>query len=218
MATLLDNRTQSNVYAPDVEAEKHNALIRERYERLRMTEETQLHESFTEAEREKAYAQYAAPRASVLAPERPVEVSAPVTETPSFAHTRVESPLFTTETLERTISEGRAEAAAPVLDTYATAHGEVYDVPAPVYHSEAYSLSRLAKGVLAAFGATVVVMLSIIGLNTRNIQKKNVKLRQLEDKRAELESRDVELENRIEEATSFERVSEWAAQNGYVFD
>ena len=227
MATLLDNKPESTVYAPADEAAKHNALIKERYEKLRSTEETQLYESFTEAEREKAYAQYVTPRASaVLAPERPAEVFKPVESEPVFTHTRVDSPLFTTETLERTLFEGREEAAAeapaPVTDMQATvqpsAFEAVYEMPAPVYRSEEYSLSKMAIGAIAAFGAVVVAMLSVICLNTQNIHKKNLKIRRLEEQRAELESRDRELDERIKEATSFEHVSEWAKNNGFIVD
>lgn len=226
MATLLDNKHESTTYAPADAAAKHNALIKERYEKLRSTEETQLYESFTEAEREKAYAQYAAPRASaVLAPERPAEVFKPVDNEPVFTHTRVDSPLFTAETLERTLFEGREEAAeapAPVADMQATAQSNafeaIYEMPASVYRSEEYSLNKAAKGALAAFGAVVVAMLSVVCLNTQNIHKKNLKLRRLEEQRAELESRDKDLDERIKEATSFDHVSEWAKNNGFIVD
>ena len=69
MATVFENRPAPAYTPPQEDAALHNALIKERYEKLKNAEATQLAESISEAER----APYAAPRAaaSVLAPERP---------------------------------------------------------------------------------------------------------------------------------------------------
>ena len=109
MATVFENRPAPAYTPPQEDAALHNALIKERYEKLKNAEATQLAESISEAER----APYAAPRAaaSVLAPERPEKTApaftAPVPErTPlgnEVVHTKVDSPLFTPETLDRTI-------------------------------------------------------------------------------------------------------------------
>ena len=121
MATIFDNRTET-AYTPvrEDEATIHNAIIKEKYRQLlQSAEEDQLSESFSRAERSSSA------RASVLSPERP---SAPERVEPSFqpapfrpeapaeehvtVHTRVDSPLFTPEMLERTMRGGEA----PVSD------------------------------------------------------------------------------------------------------
>lgn len=79
MATVFENRPAPAYTPPQEDAALHNALIKERYEKLKNAEATQLAESISEAER----APYAAPRAaaSVLAPERP-EKTAPAFTAP----------------------------------------------------------------------------------------------------------------------------------------
>ena len=221
MATLFDYKKD----AVDAAA-KHNAGIKERYEELKRMQESQLNESFNEAERERAYNTYMTPRASanVLAPERPqekVERPAPVTA-PTPTHTRVDSPLFTTEKLDKTLAGVKEvyETPAPIIQAQpqAKAATNLYEEQTPNFRQEEYSLSGLAKGIVAAFAALVVVMLSVICFNTHNLQAKNVKLRRLQEERAELEMKDEELDRRIQDATSFETVSEWAAQNGFIVD
>ena len=71
MATVFENRPAPVSVPPEEEAALHNARIKERYEKLRNAEATQLSESFSEAER----SAYTAPKASAptLAPERPRE-------------------------------------------------------------------------------------------------------------------------------------------------
>lgn len=205
MATALENRTQESIGVAQREAELHNQRIKERYERLMSTEEDQLNESFSES---KAFS--SARASSVLSPERPAEAEK------TYTRTRVDSPLFTTETLERTLAESKAEqASAPVVQEVAIAPVSVVSTKTNV---AAYSVSAFAKAVIAGFAVLVCVMLCIIGINSETIRRKNVKIRRLEDKRQELEEESEDILSRIEEVRSFEFIKTWAEANGFVFE
>ena len=85
MATLLNEQKMNVPTAPDRAAELHNAQISENYRLLKDAVERQI-ATFDFEEQ---------PRASVMAPERPVEREV---ETPQYSHERVSSSLFTTDT------------------------------------------------------------------------------------------------------------------------
>lgn len=238
MATAYETRVQTE-YTPvrRDEASVHNAQIKERYrELLQNTEESQLSE-LSRAE--------TSVRASVLAPERPVSpafepVSAPFVSAPEehvTVHTRVSSPLFTPETLDRTIRESgmeemfrapeeavsseaalssAASVAEPVFGNAGVAEMPVAAVNVGETVRESYGLSAFAVKALAAFGATVVLLLSVIGINSRVIAQKTNQLRSLEQRRERLAEETAELEARIEEATSYEKVLEFVQENGMV--
>ena len=195
MATIFDNRTET-AYTPvrEDEATIHNANIKEKYRQLlQSAEEDQLSESFSRAERSSSA------RASVLSPERP---SAPERVSPSFqpapfrpeapaeehvtVHTRVDSPLFTPEMLERTMRGGEApvsdfggaaEMYAPAAEMYAAEMPAavpmapaVAEMPVAAVNAEAaeesYGLSAFAIRMIAAFAAAVVMLLTVIGINS----------------------------------------------------
>lgn len=207
MATVLENRANT----AEKEAELHNRLIKERYERLLKAEEDQLNESFLKAENENVVR-----GSATLAPERPVErpVEPPVerpTETPTFSHERIQSSLFTTETLDRQIAAEQRfaqEVAAPVVRTQVVEREK----------TENYVFSNTAKAVAAVFAAVVIVLLAIIGINSRVIENKRIKIRRLEDKRQELIEKEEDLQAQTDEMTSFEYVKQWAERNGFVFN
>lgn len=197
MSTVLEERTNT----AEREAEKHNSLIKERYEQLLSAEEAQLNESlsavFTPVQNT-----VATPTYTPTAPTAPVHAPA-----------KEYSSLFTTETLERTIAaEKEAQrvefTAAPVQR--AAAVQKVEEV--------SYVFSNFAKAVAAAFVALVVIMLTVITINSRIIERNNVKIRRLEDKRQELQEESEAISSRMQEITSEEYVKNWAEANGFVFD
>lgn len=239
MATVFENRPAPAYTPPQEDAALHNALIKERYEKLKNAEATQLAESISEAER----APYAAPRAaaSVLAPERPEKTApaftAPVPErTPlgnEVVHTKVDSPLFTPETLDRTIrredydfapSETPDVSAADLLAASVQTAGGAAVAEMPVtavnvgVREESYGFSRFAKMVMAAFAALVIVMLTVICINTQVISSKSAQLRRLETQRQALVEENAALEGRIEEAKSPEKILEYAQEHGMILD
>ena len=205
MATLLNTQKMNSATAPnleDREAELHNAQIRERYRLLKDAEERQFAESF---EREQTV------RASVIAPERPATVETP-SAPPAFAHERVESPLFTTETLDRAI---RNNAPAAPMTPYAPVEIQPTSVEA-VAEETVFGLSSFAKTIAAVFCAVIVTMLTMICINTQIINEKAAKLAELEKQQRTLIQRSAKLQDQLEEATSDETIEEFALKYGLV--
>lgn len=243
MATVFENRPAPVYTPPEEEAALHNARIKERYEQLRNAEATQLAESISEAER----APYAATRASAptLAPERPERTAsypaAPATEgaprTAEYVHTKVNSPLFTPETLDRTIQENYYDfaptqtPAAPVIpvqtaDMPAAGELSVAQMPAAAAATasvdaavkESYGLNAFAVKMIAAFAALVFTLLTIIGINSYVIRQKTMRLNQLEQRKERLVEQRSELEKDILEAQSYEKILEFVREHGMILD
>ncbi len=197
----------------NAEAQKHNAQIRERYNRLLSAEADQLaSETYAQTPVQEV-------RASVLAPEAPAYVS-PITEnTPvleqepqvtEFVREEVASAVFTTEKFDNLQQFGNANVAEAIAPTYV----------APVFQSataaavevEHYSLSAFAKKVIAGVGAAMIAMVSLIGVNTQIINNKKMQLRRLEQRQSELVNENARLQEEIEIATSEETIRAWAQQ------
>ena len=83
---------------------------------------------------------------------------------------------------------------------------------------ESYGFSRFAKMVMAAFAALVIVMLTVICINTQVISSKSAQLRRLETERQALVEENAALEGRIEEAKSPEKILEYAQEHGMILD
>ncbi len=200
----------------EVEAQKHNAQIRERYNRLLSAEADQLaSETYAQTPVQEV-------RASVLAPEAPTYVSPVTADTPvleqvpqvtEFVREQVTSSVFTTEKFERlqennpVMNSAVAEViaptyVAPVFQSAATAAMEM----------EQYSLSAFAKKVIAGVGAAVIAMVSLIGINTQVINNKKAELRQLRSRQQELENNNASIQEEIELATSEDTIRAWAEQ------
>lgn len=229
MTTLWETQTLDDLQAE--EARKHNAMIRERYRLLQNAEEAQLEKTFAEAELQKRAEQFTAPAAPVApvasaAPEAP---AAPVVKTQERAVplTAQQKDLFTADTFRRVVS-GAAEAQAAVqTPVQAPAFCPVY-VPGEAKEQvkaveksaekalESYSLTNAAKAVIAAVAAFVVLLIALIGVNTRILNAKGAELTMLEEKKAELVEQSRELANRIEKATSEETIAAWAQANGWT--
>ena len=196
MEQLLERTMQVSVN--EQEAQQHNAQINERYRKLLSAENDQFSEQT-----------YAAPVAStVIAPtvdETPVMEQAPqVTE---FVRERVAAPIFTTEKFE--MLQGTAVRPAPVF--------------APVFEQKAknvaaveaqYSLTPLAKVVMAVFTMIVIAMLTMICINTRLIENKSIRIKNLEKQREELMERNEEIQQRIAAARDPETIREYAESHG----
>ena len=208
MTTLWETQTLDDLQAE--EARKHNAMIRERYRLLQNAEEAQLEKTFAEAEQQKRAEQFTAPAAPVepVVPAVPEAPAAPVVKTQERAVplTAQQKDLFTADTFRRVVS-GAAEAQAAVQTP----------VQAPAEKAlESYSLTNAAKAVIAAVAAFVVLLIALIGVNTRILNAKGAELTMLEEKKAELVEQSRELANRIEKATSEETIAAWAQANGWT--
>lgn len=229
MTTLWETQTLDDLQAE--EARKHNAMIRERYRLLQNAEEAQLEKTFAEAEQQKRAEQFNAPAAPVapVVPAAPEAPAAPVVKTQERAVplTAQQKDLFTADTFRRVVS-GAAEAQAAVqTPVQAPAFRPVY-VPGEAKEQvkaveksaekalESYSLTNAAKAVIAAVAAFVVLLIALIGVNTRILNAKGAELTMLEEKKAELVEQSRELANRIEKATSEETIAAWAQANGWT--
>ncbi len=210
MATLLENQTIENKIA-DKAAELHNAQIKERYRRLQDAEADQFAaETYVQ---EHAQTNYAV-RASVLAPEAPAVEQVPqVTE---FVHTRIDSHVFTTEKFEQAELQ-TIQAQAPVA-TYIPVEMPVQTPTTAVAVSQEtqYSLSRFAKTVMAAFAAVVIVMLTLICVNSQIIRQKTARIATLETQKQELIEGNAEIQRRIQAAQSDEAIEEYALSQGMI--
>lgn len=189
------------------EAVQHNTQIKERFDQLLYTEENQINESLAETESWALKARTYGAYDSTIAPERPAQT---VTEVPT--RTRVDSPIFTPETLDRTIERTnmtQETEVAPVQEIQET-------VKATKEHS--FSLSLAAKIAIGVFAGIVAVIVTVIGSNSAKIEAKKGTIKALEERRNELLVQNSELEQMIENSKSAEAISAWALANGYVHD
>ena len=206
MATLLENE-RLHTATVDKAAELHNAQIKERYRRLQDAEADQFAE---ETVTETNVTDYSV-RAFVATPVAPVQEQVPqVTE---FVRERIDSPVFTTEKFERL----QATETKTIAHTAPLEFPVQTVAPAAVSNQETqYSLSRLAKTVMAAFAALVVLMLTLICVNTNLISQKAAYLRSLETQRQELVELHADIQARIQQATSDEAIEEYAKSQGMI--
>ena len=194
-----------------LEAQRHNAQISERYRRLQSAVADQF-----------ASETYAQPvQASVSTLERTVEETPVVEQTPQtteFVRENVASSVFTAERYNSAeIGNEATMSVTAVAPTYV----------APVVHQAPttavevgtqthYSLSPLAKVVMSAFAVVVVGMMSLIGVNSNVISQKKIKIKNLEKQREQLMDQHEEIQRRIEIAQSEETILQWAQEEGMV--
>ncbi|MBQ9714385.1 MAG: hypothetical protein IJV83_03580 [Clostridia bacterium] len=201
---LVCENQKTRISNAEIEAQKHNAQIKERYNKLLSAEADQFaSETYAQAPVQEV-------RASVIAPEAPVytsSVDAPVLEqapqVTEFVREQVTASVFTAEKFER-LQDFQAEIAptyvAPVLQTASAAAVE----------EEQYSLSSFAKKIIAGVGAAIVVMTALIGVNSGIIRGQKVKLRNLQQRQQELVNENEEIQRNIQIATSEETIRSWA--------
>jgi cell division protein FtsL len=79
-----------------------------------------------------------------------------------------------------------------------------------------YSLTQFAKMVIAAFAAAVIVMLSLICVNTQLIRQKTVEYDALQMQSEQLQAEYAQLQARIQQATSPETIAEYALSQGMI--
>lgn len=207
MATLMETQTMKNLTV-EKEAELHNAQINERYKRLQNAEADQFAEETEDIRSESAYSV----RASVLTPEAPVvENTATFEQIPQVTEfVREKAPVFTTEKFNHI-----AETTAPVA-IQAHVSIPVQEPVTAVAKQAEYSLTAMAKAIMATFVAVVIMMLTLICINTQTIERKSIQLKNLEKQREELVEQNEELQRRIEIAQSEETIREYALSQGMI--
>ena len=208
MNTVLDRNTVETT-----EKERHNAMISERYRRLLNAVDDQHSTEMPTFERESAYA----PAYTVDAPAYvPVDNTPAVEQVPevtAYTPSALAASVFTAEKFDRMAGYRERESFTPTF----VAPAEPKTVVKPAVAVEAsYSLSALAKAALAAFTATVVILLCFIGANTQTIQRKSVRLKNLEEKKQELMERNEEIQRHIAELQTEESIIERATEAGLL--
>ncbi len=223
MTTLWETQTLDSLQAE--EARRHNEQIRQKYLQLQNAEEAQLSHVFENAEQQTRTEEFNAPAAPVsampAAPVAPVQTA----QAKTVSLTEQQKDLFTADTFRRMVS-GAAKAQAPVQESVQAPVYRPVFTPAPEKTQEtvkqaeksleSYSLTNAAKAVIAAVAAFVVLLITLIGINTRILNAKGAELSALEAKRAELAEQSRELAERIENATSEETIAAWAQANGWA--
>ena len=118
------------------------------------------------------------------------------------------SALFTTQKFEA-VKAYEAANVAPVEFVEPVKAAEV----AVEAH---YSLTPLAKIVMAVFTFVIVAMLTMICVNTQIIRQKKIQLKNLEEKKDQLVEQSEEIQRRIEAAKSEEAILKYAEANGLL--
>ena len=204
-------RERQTIELTNEQAEQHNAQISERYRLLQNAENSQF--------AQEQPTQSVQPELTV---EMPTFVAHEVCETPvveqtpqvtDFVRERITSPVFTAEKFERTVDFQESAATAvtplvtPVIQSIVEEHTEV---------AAHYSLSALAKVVMAIFAAIVIALISLIAYNSQVIDRKMIKIQNLESKREQLLDQQEEIQSRIAMAQSEESILQWAQSQGMV--
>lgn len=199
MATQLENKTPNTTSANQAEL-LHNSQISENYRLLRDVQTRQLET----IEQERASLQS---NANVLTRE--------FVRSNELPRERIHSELFTTETLDRAIRNN--VAVEPVERRVEPVQPEVV-VAESVASEEVAVLSSFAKTVAAVFATVIVMMLTIICINTQIINQKATYLSELEQKKQELVVKELDLQEKIARKTSKKAIEEFAEKYGMVKD
>ncbi len=200
MSTLMSNR-------PDNEEKIHNSQIKERFKKLQNIEAEQFPPFNNEP-------MNVGSGSVTLTPERiVVDKTAQAQRMTEYTRKAEDMSLFTADTLDRTIENTVVDAPINVVSENPVV------TPAnvtAVKEREEYGLTPLAMWALAAFATLVVLLLTVIGINSSIIAQKRMRIEKLEEKRQELLDERAELQARIDNATSEETIRNFAMENGWV--
>ena len=201
MSTLLERKTVTT------EEERHNAMISERYRKLLNAIDDQ-YSSETPVATQNAYAPVYTQEAPAYVDNTPTMEQVPqVTE---YVPSQVAASVFTAEKLDR------MEAVEEFVSTPVVNEAPKTVVKAATAAQVSYSLTPLAKIVLAAFTVLVTVMLTFIGINSQIIQHKTLRLKNLEEKKHELMERNEEIQRYIAELQTEESIVQRATEAGLI--
>lgn len=201
MNTLLDRRTQE-----DQDRELHNAMIAERYKEILGVVEGQIEKR--EPAMNATQTTYApVEEAPTVAPSYRAPAMEQVPHVTEYTPSSIAASLFTTETLDRIAPQPVPSVVAPKA---------VADENAVAVREASYSLTPMAKAAIAIFAATVVGLLALIGVNSMSIKRKNIRLRNLEEKKQELMERNGEIQQYIDELQTEESIIERATEAGLL--
>ena len=198
----LVSEKQTQLSSAELEAQQHNAMIKERYRRLQnavadqfAAVENAVHAETPVKEETAAYINPSEANTAVLEQEPTVtEYISPMANV-----------LFTTEKFERLTVEEPVRPVAPVVKAQAVVSTQAQ-----------YSLTAFAKAAMAVFAMVIVAMLTMICVNTHMISQKRIKIQNLEEKKEQLAEHYEDIQRRIEAAQSEEAIREYALSQGMV--
>ena len=190
------------------EAQKHNAMINERYRKLQNAVADQFSNETTAQVEENVTAEA-------------VREEAPLYISPSNVATLEQAPRVT-EYVAPTASALFTTQKFEAVKAYEATQAKPVEIATPVQATETaaevhYSLTPLAKIVMAVFTFVIVAMLSLICVNTQIIRQKKIQLKNLEEKKEQLMEQSEEIQRRIEAAKSEETIRKYAEENGLLF-
>ena len=194
---LVLEKIRTQTTTTEQEAREHNAQIKERYRLLQSAEADQ----------------FASALYTETAPETPV-YTAPVEQVniADYQEVREIASVFTTDKFQQIQELEQAIVNAPVEIAPASVETPVAATATEV----GYSLSTLAKTVMAVFAMVVIAMLTLICINTQLLNQKTVRLKNLEEKRDQLIEQNAEIQARIELAQSYETIRQYAESYGMI--
>lgn len=195
-------RERQTIESTNVEAQKHNAQISERYRLLQNAEADQ----FSQETFENENVAYATP----VVDETPVVEQMP--QVTDFVRETPVSPIFTTEKFENLTDV--PEVKETVETVFVPESEQKAETTTAV--AERYSLTVFAKLIIAAFAAVVIALLSLIAYNSQIIHQKRIQINGLEAQKEQLLQAQQELEARIAESQSEESILQWVESQGMV--
>ncbi len=190
----------------EMEAQRHNAMIKERYRLLKDAEEVQ----FANSQRVSTVQ----PTVSVV--EETVYASPTVEDAPvveqipqvtEFLHEKL-GGIFTAEKFE-----ALQEKVATIAPTYVA---PVVQRETAVVKEERYGLTPLAKVLMAVATFVILAMLALIGVNSAILRQKTVRLENIEAETQQLQEEYAQIMSRVREVTSEESILAWAEENGVL--
>ena len=184
------------------EAQKHNAMINERYRRLQNALADQFANETQEVENKEEVVEEPS---LYISPSNAASVQQVPSVTEYVAPTA--AAVFTTQKFQAV--QAYETQTAPVEFTAPT---KATQTAAEVH----YSLTPLAKIVMAVFTFVIVAMLTMICVNTSIIRQKKIQLKNLEQKKEQLMEKSEDIQRRIEAAQSEETIRQYALANGIV--
>ncbi len=204
----MEGLLERNTTIENAEKERHNATISERYRQLFTTVEDQL-STVTQVETpvEESTPAYASTQEVAFVGDSVEEHTPTVRE---YAPSALEASVFTTEKLER------AERFAQMQNVEIAPTQPQTVVKTATGALTQYSLSAFAKVAMALFTLVVVAMLTLIAVNSQIIQRKSIRLKNLEEQKQELMEKNEEIQKRIRELQSEENIIERATEAGLL--
>lgn len=200
MSTLMSNR-------PDNEEKIHNSQIKERFKKLQNIEANQFARFNNEP-------MNVGGSSVTLTPDRvDVDKTAQSQRVTEYTRKAEDMSLFTADTLDRTIENTVVDMPKNVVSENPVV---IPNNVTAIKEREEYGLTPLAMWALAAFATLVVLLLTVIGINSSIITQKRMRIEKLEEKRQELLDERAELQARIDNATSEETIRNFAMENGWV--